>query len=453
METKKPRTKSYVKNSVLAFQHMFAMLGATITVPLLTGMNTSLALIASGVGTLMFFFITKKKVPVYLGSSFAFLAVLQSFFADGYTNEMMGKVVVGIIATGLVYVMLSVIIKFFGSGFIKKLFPPVVIGSVIVCIGLGLAPSGAIGPIGNTWQNWVVAIITLVTIICVSSFGKGYVKMLPILIGFIVGYGVALCFGLIDFTPLNNSSWIIFEKTTFEEAFGFYKYLAIDWNVIVSIAPLAIVTFMEHIGDINANGAVCGADYMKDPGLHRTILGDGIATICAGLLGGPPNTTYGENTGVIALTGNKDPKNLALAACFAIALGVFSKFGGLIGTIPGPVVGGASFILYGMISGQGLKTFVDGKVDFTHNRNLIIAGVVMVIGLGFNFANVNVAIGNLQISALALATFVGIVLNLVLPKGENESFGDVSLAITGIGLEKEDIKKTENKQDENGKQN
>ncbi|MEG2002092.1 MAG: uracil-xanthine permease family protein [Clostridia bacterium] len=441
MEKNQTKVKSCLKNSVLAFQHMFAMLGATITVPLLTGMNTSLALIASGIGTLVFFFVTKRKVPVYLGSSFAFLAVLQSFFADGYTNEMMGKVVVGIIATGLVYVVFSVIIKFFGSGFIKKLFPPVVIGSVIVCIGLGLAPGGAIGPIGQSWQNWVIAIATLVTIICVSSFGRGYFKMLPILMGFIVGYAVALCFGVVDFTTLSSASWIIFEPKTFEEAFGFYKYLAIDWEVIISIAPLAIVTFMEHIGDINANGAVCGMDFIKDPGLHRTVLGDGLATICAGLVGGPPNTTYGENTGVIALTGNKNPNNLALAACFAIFLGIFSKFGGLIETIPGPVIGGASFILYGMISGQGLKSFVDGKVDFTHNRNLIIAGVVMVIGLGFNFANVNVHIGNLPISALALATFVGIVLNLILPKGANESFGDVSLAITGIGLEKEDFKK------------
>lgn len=432
--------KKKVMNVVLALQHLFAMLGATITVPLLTGMNTSLALISSGIGTILFYFVTKKKVPVYLGSSFAFLAVLQQFFFDGYTSDAMGAVAVGVMMTGVMYMLFSILIKAIGSNFIKRLFPPVVIGSVIVCIGLGLAPS-AISTIGTGFANWAVAVITLLTIILVSSYGKGYFKMLPILIGFIVGYIASLCFGIVDFSNLHNSSWLIFEKNTFASAFGFYKFLRFDWSVIISIAPLAIVTFMEHIGDITANGSVCGKNYFDDPGLHRTILGDGVATMAAGFLGGPPNTTYGENTGVIALTGNKNPNNIALAACFAVALGIFSKFGGLIGTMPGAVVGGASFILYGMIAGQGLKSFVDGKVNFTHNRNLIIAGVILVIGLGMKFANVTLQIGTVTISAVALATFVGVILNLLLPKVEIKEFVDIDLAITGINIDEEDKNK------------
>ena len=427
--------KNHFLTFIMAFQHMFAMLGATITVPLLTGMSTSLALISSGVGTIMFYFITKKKVPVYLGSSFAFLAVLTGFFEGGYSHEMMGKVAIGIVCTGLMYCLIAGLIKLIGSGFIKKLFPPVVVGSVIVCIGMGLAPS-AVNNIGTGYVNWIIALSTLGTIIAVSSFGRGYFKMLPILMGFIVGYVVSCIFGVVNFDAIKNASWIIFEPVAFEEAFGFYKYLAFDLSTIIAIAPLAIVTFMEHIGDINANGAVCGKDYLKDPGLHRTVLGDGIATMCAGFLGGPPNTTYGENTGVIALTGNKNPNNIALAACLAIILGIFSKFGGLIGTMPGAVVGGASFILYGMIAGQGLKTFVDGKVNFTDNRNLIIAGVVLVIGLG----GVHLAIGSVTISSVALATFVGIMLNLILPKAQKEEFADVNLAVSGINIDEKDKK-------------
>lgn len=423
----KSRMKRYGKNTVLGIQHVFAMMGATIVVPMLTGMNSSVALITAGLGTIAFFFITGRKVPVFLGSSFAYLAAIQAVFAygDGLGwdySATMGRLSIAIMCAGAVYLLLSLITYFVGAERIKKLFPPIVVGPVIVVIGMTLAPSvissNIVGAAMFTWQAWTIALVTAAIIIGVSIFAKGFFKVVPILFGILGGYVLSMCLGVVDWTKITGSNWVIFEPQAFMSAFGFIGQMRFDWTVILMIMPIAIVTFMEHLGDITTNGAIVGKNFFVDPGLHRTLLGDGVATMLAGFLGGPPNTTYGENTSVLAMTKNYDPKLLVLAACFAIVLGVFSKFGGVLASVPSPVIGGASMILFGMIASMGLKVLVDNHVDFTNTRNLIIVALILVIGLGFAAGGVKVAIGTVQISPLAICTVVGIVLNLILPKSK-----------------------------------
>lgn len=416
------------KHFVLGFQHLFAMFGATVLVPTLTGMNPSIALLAAGLGTLLFHFITGRKVPVFLGSSFAFIGGIATLM-DGKT-ENIPMVQGGIIAAGLVYVVISALIYFVGVERIKKLFPPVVTAPVIIVIGLNLSPTA----IEQASSCWPLAILVVAVIIVVMCFCKGFFKLVPVLIGLATGYLVALLLDVtgltalwnlaeggkfIDFQAIAEAGWIISPSS-----FTLPKF---DVTAITMLAPIALVTFMEHIGDITTNGAVVGKDFYKDPGLHRTLLGDGLATALAGLIGGPPNTTYGENTGVLAVTKMYDPRVLRIAACYAILLGVFAKFGAVLQTIPLAVMGGISMVLFGMISSVGLRSLCDAKLDFSHSRNLLIVALVLVIGLGLGDASVqwmfnifgagDLAIAqSLKVSGLFVATVVGVILNQVLPQ-------------------------------------
>lgn len=439
------------KEAVLSFQHVFAMLGATILVPILANMSISIALISAGIGTIIFYFITKRKVPVFLGSSFAFLSALQmqmvgkGAIGSETWNYAMAQLSIAVLCTGLVYVILSLIIKLVGTNFIRKLFPPIVVGPVIIVIGMCLAPvaiNNFVAPDTATTTQTIGYVITGVataaTIIGVSVFAKGFFKIIPVLLGIVVGYIVALCFGIVNFDTVINSGWILFQPSEFTKSFGWYGSLGKIWNkdlikVILMFAPIAIVTFMEHLGDVNASSIVCGKDFITDPGVHRTLLGDGVATMAAGLIGGPCNTTYGENTAVLSLTKNYNPNVLFVAGIFAVVLGIFSKFGAVLGTIPAPVIGGASLILYGMIAANGLKTIVEAKVDFSDSKNMITCSVILVIGIGMSAAGKTLNIGILSFSALAVATFIGIILNAIfmIGRGKNKQESIVGSAYGG----------------------
>jgi uracil permease len=428
-----PTQKQYGMNAVLGIQHLFAMMGATVLVPIICGLNPSITLIAAGCGTLVFHFTAKRKVPVFLGSSFAFVTPMFSIAAYGAErglshDEILGRQVVSVILAGVLYFIFSAIAYFTGAARIQRLFPPVVVGPIVIVIGMTLAPTvissnivqqytpNADGSVTmKDYEAWIIAIITATIIVSVSIFARGIWRLIPVLLGIIGGYITAACFQVIDYSPITNAHWIIFEKGALEEVFGFYKYLAWDWSVILMLTPIAIVTLMEHLGDITAIGAVVGKDFFEDPGVHWTLLGDGVATSIAGFLGAPPNTTYSENTGVIALTKNSNPKLMIIAAVYAIILGVICKFGGVLQSVPGPVIGGASMILFGMIASMGLKVLVDNHVDLTKARNLMIVALILVIGLGFSGGGVNAHIKDVTISALAIATLAGIILNLVLP--------------------------------------
>lgn len=456
------------KDAALSFQHMFAMLGATITVPILANMSIAMAMIAAGIGTIIFYFITKGKVPVFLGSSFAFLPALMAIVGTGKPiygeewQEAMAAVAISLVLAGLVYVIFAVVIKYVGVAKVKKLFPAIVVGPVVLIIGMILAPkafqSNIIGVSGvELWKSWTTAIVTALTMILVNAYAKpkSFLKVIPILLGFAAGYVYAFC---ISFAPGGSlMKYIVQENGVFArfdlgeafsagrivifqhigQEFSFYKGFASPTfgttlaSAILMIVPLAIVTFMEHLGDISANSTVCGKDFMVDPGLHRTVLGDGVATAVSGLLGGPANTTYGENTAVLAITKNYSPRNIFLAACLAILFGMFSVFADFLATIPAPVIGGASIILYGMISASGLRTLVDSKVDFNNTKNLIVVSVTLAIGLGMGAMSLigdvtgnlvyKVMIGDVEISPLAIATVIAILLNLVIPNSKEPS--------------------------------
>ena len=421
------------KDFVLAFQHVFAMLGATVLVPMLANMSISIALLSAGIGTIIFHFVTKRKVPVFLGSSFAFLGALIVQMGDKGAigsqtwNFAMAELSVAVICTGLVYVLLSFLVKMIGTNFIKKLFPPVVVGPVIIVIGMCLAPVAvknfdAVNIVGASATNLQIAgfivsgLMTTITIILVSVFAKGFFKIVPVLSGIVVGYITACCFQIVDFSSITNNEWIIFQPDVFMKSFGWYGEIPNIWtphlgHVILMFVPIAFVTFMEHLGDINASSVVCEKDFIKDPGVHRTLLGDGLATVAAGFIGGPCNTTYGENTAVLSITNNYNPKVLLLAGVFSVLLGIFTKVGSILGSIPAPVIGGASLVLYGMIAANGLKTMVEAKVDFSDSKNMIICSIILVVGIGMSAAGYTLNIGILQFSALAVATFVGIFLN------------------------------------------
>lgn len=408
-------------NLLLGFQHLFAMFGATVLVPIITGLNPSMALIGAGLGTLLFHFITGHKVPVFLGSSFAFLGVVGATIAGDPANIPLAQG--GIMAAGVVYILLAALVRLIGSERIVKLFPPVVTGPIIVVIGLTLAPvaltnAGLIVPQGTSidWVTVGVALFSLTVVIVCTIFLKGFFKLVPILLGFASGYFLCLILDFtigthfVDFTAIANAAWINIPYVTP----NFFTLPKFDLGVIFSIAPVAIVTFMEHIGDITINGSVVGKNFFKDPGLHRTVLGDGLATLLAGFIGAPPNTTYGENTAVLATTKNYSTFVLKLAAVFAIILGLFGKFGAIIMTIPTPVLGGVSILLYGMISSIGMRTLAESNLDFSHSRNLIIVALILVIGLGLSGG---VAITpNITLTGLFLAVVVGAAVNKILPE-------------------------------------
>ncbi len=410
---------------VLGFQHMFAMFGATVTVPLLTGLDISTTLLFAGLGTLLFHCLTKFKVPAFLGSSFAFLggyAAIAPMAEDGAANkEMLPYACLGVAFAGLVYLVVSALVKIVGVNKVMKLFPPVVTGPIIIAIGLGLAPSA----VSNCSSNWWLAIIALVLVIFFNIFGKGMIKIIPILLGIIGTYVVAVLVGnvggvesfAIDFSGVKEAAWIGFPIEWSSTVFGGVRDGSKALSAVIAIMPIAIATMMEHIGDISAISATCGKNYISDPGLHRTLLGDGLATTFASLFGGPANTTYGENTGVLALSKVYDPRVIRIAAYFAMLFSFCPKFAAVIESIPSSVVGGISFVLYGMISAIGVRNIVEAKVDFSKARNTIIAAVILVVALGLSGGiTFNVAGNTITLTALAVASIVGILLNIIFPE-------------------------------------
>ena len=395
------------KKTVLGLQHMVAMFGATILVPLITGLNPSVALIAAGVGTLLFHVVTKFGVPVFLGSSFAFIPPILLAQAEGHSFASIGG---GIMAAGVIYLAVAGIVWVLpnGSEQIRRLFPPVVTGPVITVIGITLAPIA----ISQASGEWWLALVTLAATIIAAIWFKGLFKMLPILTGLVVGYVAALIFGDVNFDALKTVDWLAWPDFTLG---------SFDFDVIWIIAPVAFVTMIEHVGDILTNGRVVGKDFFEEPGVNRTLLGDGLATLFAGFIGGPPNTTYSENTGVLAVTKVYDPMVLRIAAGFAILLGFIPKFGALLQTVPIPVLGGLSIVLFGMIASIGMRVLSDAGLDFTHSRNLIVVALILVFGLGYSGLESPIVIGDVQVSGLALAAVIGVAANLILPKVIDDS--------------------------------
>ena len=401
---------------LLSFQHVFAMFGATILVPLILGMPVSVALFASGIGTLIYQVATQFKVPVYLGSSFAYISAMALAI-----KEMGGDISAaqtGIFFVGLIYVLIAGLVKAIGTKWIDTLLPPVVIWPMIIVIGLGLANS-AVTSAGfvadGDWKNVVVAIVTFLIAAFVNTKGKGFAKIVPFLIAIIGGYIVALLLGLVDFTPVLEAAW--FELPGFYLPFetGVFKsYNFYFGPEMVAILPIAVVTVAEHIGDHTVLSQICGRQFLKNPGLSRTLIGDGVATAVSALIGGPANTTYGENTGVIGMTRIASVSVIRNAALIAIAFSFLGKFTALISTIPSAVLGGMSILLYGVIASNGLKVLIESRVDFGQVRNLIVASSMLVLGLGGAVLN----IGAITLSGTALSAIVGIILNLVLPKAE-----------------------------------
>lgn len=402
------------KGILLSFQHVFAMFGATILVPLILGMPVSVALFASGVGTLIYMISTGFKVPVYLGSSFAFITAMSLAM-----KEMGGDVSAaqtGVILTGLVYVFVAAGVRFAGTKWIDKLLPPIIIGPMIIVIGLGLAGSAVTNAglvADGNWKNALVAVVTFLIAAFINTKGKGFLRIIPFLFAIIGGYLFALTLGLVDFTPVLKANW--FEIPGFYLPFStggaFKEYNLYFGPETIAILPIAIVTISEHIGDHTVLGQICGRQFLKEPGLHRTLLGDGIATSVSAFLGGPANTTYGENTGVIGMTRIASVSVIRNAAFIAIALSFLGKFTALISTIPNAVLGGMSILLYGVIASNGLKVLIKERVDFAQMRNLIIASAMLVLGLG----GAILKLGPVTLSGTALSAMTGIILNLILP--------------------------------------
>ncbi len=406
---------------VLAIQHVFAMFGATILVPILvnsaageTVLTIPVALVSSGIGTLIYILCTKGRSPVYLGSSFAFIAPLAAAYLKGGISGAM----TGIMVVGLIYIIVSFIVKLVGKNWLEKLLPPIVIGPMIMVIGLGLAPS-AISQIGLSsgttldWKVLVVALSSFLVTALVMTRAKGFFKIIPFLVGIISGYIVAIILGMIDFTPVTEASFLAMPKFILP-----FKDYTPSFAALITIAPIALVTLCEHIGDHTSLSNIIGKDLLKDPGLDRTLLGDGLATLIAGLIGGPANTTYGENTSVVGMTKVASVKVIGLAAIIAIVIGFFGKFTALVSTIPNAVLGGVSLLLYGFIAVNGLKVLIKNQIDFNNSKNIVVASTMLVLGLGG--AAIAITSGNLSItiSGMSLASIIGIILNLILKDDE-----------------------------------
>jgi uracil permease len=398
----------------LSLQHLFAMFGATILVPYLVGLSPAIALISSGLGTLAFLLITKFQVPAYLGSSFAFIGPVIAAKAAGGP----GGAMVGTFLAGLVYGIVALIISKAGHRWIMNLLPPIVVGPVIIVIGLALSGTAVNMAMNNpatgkySLLHFSAALVTLAATIIFSIYAKKMLSMIPILAGIIVGYVYALLVGIVDFNPVLAAKW--FEMPEFIIPFVSYK-VTITWDLVLLMVPVAIVTLSEHIGHQLVLSKVVGRDYIKEPGLHRSILGDGTATIISALIGGPAKTTYGENIGVLAITRVYSVYVIAGAAVFAIIFGFIGKITALIGTIPTPVMGGVSILLFGIIASSGLRMLVDSKIDFGNKRNLVISSVILVIGIGGAVIKVS---ESLEIQGMALAAICGVLLNLILPGKE-----------------------------------
>ncbi len=406
------------KMLVLGFQHMFAMFGATVLVPILTGLSVSATLLFAGIGTLIFHLFTKFKVPAFLGSSFAFLggyAAVKGFGVElGMTeNVALTYACIGVFCAGLLYFVLAALFKFYGVRRTMRFFPPVVTGPIIISIGLILSSSA----INNCQANWWIALLAIAIIVVCNIFGKGMIKIIPIILGVIGSYVVAACFGQVDWTNLKEASWFGMPFQMENTAFAVFKNpdWSFMWTAIIAIVPIAFATMIEHIGDVCAISSTCERNFIADPGLHRTLMGDGAATALAALFGAPANTTYGENTGVLNLTRVFDPKVVRIAACLAILFSFCPKFAALIYAMPTATVGGVSLVLYGMISAVGVRNLVENKVDFTNNRNVLIAALILVLAIGINYGPGSITFGKVSLSGLAVAALVGIILNAVLP--------------------------------------
>lgn len=408
-----------LKFTVLGVQHLFAMFGATILVPLITGLDVSATLLFAGIGTLIFHLVSRLKVPAFLGSSFAFLggyaSVKQLCVAQGLTNEMaLNYACIGVAAASLLYFVMAFLLKMFGTDKVMRFFPPVVTGPMVIAIGLTLSGSA----ISNCQHNWLLAITAIVIVIGASIWGKGIIKIVPILLGVLGSYLLAACMGEVDFSQLNQAAWLGWPVSWHRTAFAVLQQPNFDLIItsVIAIFPIAFATIMEHIGDMCAIQSTVGRNFIKDPGLHRTLCGDGLATLLASLFGAPANTTYGENTGVLNLTKVFDPAVIRLAACFAILLSFCPKFACLIGLMPAATIGGVSLILYGMISAVGVRNLVESAVDFSSSRNVFVAALILVISIGVQYGTEGgIQFGPVTISGLALAALVGIFLNAILP--------------------------------------
>lgn len=431
------RTLGTGKMLVLGAQHLFAMFGATVLVPVITGLSVSATLLFAGLGTLIFHFCTKLKVPAFLGSSFAFLggyaAVTQMGAAQGLSlRESLPYACIGVVCAGLMYFVLAGLFAAFGAKRVMKFFPPVVTGPIIIAIGLTLSGSA----ISNCNQNWWIALVALLIIIACNIWGKGMVKIVPILLGVLGSYIIAGCFGLVNWESVREAAWVGLPFRMQNTAFSVFENP--NWGLVLSaiiaILPISLATMVEHIGDMCAISSTTGENYLENPGLHRTLMGDGLATCLASLFGAPANTTYGENTGVLNITKVFDPRVIRIAAIFAIILSFCPKFAAIIGAMPGATIGGVSLVLYGMISAVGVRNVVENQVDFTESRNLIIAALILVLAIGIKYgANDSISLGFTSLSGLAVAALVGVFLNAVLP-GNDYEFGKSRLGDRSVNF-------------------
>ena len=423
------RTLGRPKMLVLGFQHMFAMFGATVLVPALTGLSVSATLLFAGIGTLLFHLLTKMKVPAFLGSSFAFIGGYAAVVAVGATYGLdqahsLPYACVGVFFAGLMYFILAGLFKAFGVKKVMRYFPPVVTGPIIIAIGLTLSGSA----INNCMANvWIALLATLIIIVC-NIWGKGMIRIIPVLLGVIGSYIIAACFGLVDFSGVHAAKWIGMPFSWENTAFSVFKNP--DWGLVVTaiitIVPISLATMIEHIGDMCAISSTTGINYLEDPGLHRTLMGDGLATALASLFGAPANTTYGENTGVLNLTKVFDPRVIRIAAVLAIIFSFCPKFAAVVAAMPAATIGGVSLVLYGMISAVGVRNLVENQVDLTVSRNLLIAALILVLAIGINYGpgsiTFNIGKTAISLSGLAVAALVGIILNAILP-GKDYEFG------------------------------
>ena len=433
---KDARTLGIPRMLLLGLQHMFAMFGATILVPILVntyfngeGLSIQVTLICAGLGTLFFHACAKLKVPAFLGSSFAFLGGFSTvanldtgIFANMTMGEKLPYACGGIVVAGLLYLILALVIKLVGVKRVMHFLPPVVTGPIIICIGLSLAPSA----ITNASTNWLIALIALATIIVFNIWGKGMFKIIPILMGVVISYAVALVMHLLGMTNPDGSAILDFSAVASAAWVGLppFQLCKFDLTAIMVMAPIALATMMEHIGDMSAISATVGENFLADPGLHRTLIGDGLATSFSALIGGPANTTYGENTGVLELSRVHDPRVIRIAAVFAVILSFIPKMADIIGSMPSAIIGGVSFMLYGMISAIGVRNVVENRVDLTKSRNLVIAAVIIVSGLGFSSGLTFNLFGTpVTLTGLAIAAIAGILLNAILP-GNDYEFGE-----------------------------
>ena len=421
---------------VLGLQHVFAMFGATVLVPALTGLSVSTTLLFAGLGTLLFHFLAKGKVPAFLGSSFAFLGGYWAIAPNGET-DLLPYACFGVVCASLLYIILAALIKAFGIAKVMKFFPPIVTGPIIIAIGLNLSQSA----IDNCAANWWIALVAILVVIVCNIWGKGMVKIVPILLGVVASYVVAAVSGQVDFTAVKEAQWIGLPIVAERTVFAIFKNpdTSLMITAAITIMPIALATIVEHIGDVSAISSTVGKNYIQDPGLHRTLLGDGLATCLAALFGAPANTTYGENTGVLTLTKVYDPFIVRIAAVFAVVLSFCPKVSALISCMPTATLGGVSLVLYGMISAVGVRNVVENKVDFTKSRNVIIAALILVLSIGINYSTAGAiafTIGGITISlsGLAVGSLVGIILNAALP-GKDYVYNEESLDNPAVNFE------------------